>query len=80
MICRSILIILTTQAETPLGYKYSVETTTPHVALVPVLRSGLGMLEGTHTLSPQSLARALVLIKFPQRFRHCCPNPSQSTI
>lgn len=34
------------QAETPLGYAYSLEATTPLVAIVPVLRSGLGMLEG----------------------------------
>ena len=43
------------QAETPLGYTYSVETTTPNVALVPVLRSGLGMLEGRlSAISPES--------------------------
>lgn len=46
MICSGILITGDDQAETPLGYTYSVETTTPNVALVPVLRSGLGMLEG----------------------------------
>ena len=34
------------QAETPLGYTYSAETTTPRLALVPILRSGLGMVEG----------------------------------
>lgn len=34
------------QGETPLGYAYAVESTAPSVALVPVLRSGLGMLDG----------------------------------
>ncbi|KAF6231859.1 hypothetical protein HO173_009942 [Letharia columbiana] len=43
-------------AETPLGYTYSVETTTPHVALVPILRSGLGMLEALQTLLPEPVS------------------------
>jgi len=34
------------QDETPLGYTYTTEVIAPHVALVPILRSGLGMLEG----------------------------------
>ena len=40
------------QAETPLSYTYTTETTTPHVALVPILRSGLGMLEALQMLLP----------------------------
>lgn len=67
-----ILIKVTIQAETPLGYHYSVETATPHVALVPVLRSGLGMLEGRP--SPY-LARVLVLIKFSSALQTLLPEP-----
>ena len=40
------------QAESPLNYPYPTETTTPHVALVPILRSGLGMLEALQILLP----------------------------
>ena len=51
------------QAETPLGYTYSAETTTPRLALVPILRSGLGMVEGmlhfqTHTRELFSLTKS----------------------
>lgn len=34
------------QHETTLGYPYTTEIIFPHVVLVPILRSGLGMLEG----------------------------------
>lgn len=40
------------QNETPLGYSYTTETTESNIVLVPVLRSGLGMLEGIYTLTP----------------------------
>jgi len=40
------------QAETPLNYTYTTETTAPNVALVPILRSGLGMIEALQTLLP----------------------------
>lgn len=39
------------QRETPLGYTYTIETISPHVVLVPILRSGLGMLEGMYSLN-----------------------------
>ncbi|KAI4261717.1 MAG: hypothetical protein L6R42_003088 [Xanthoria sp. 1 TBL-2021] len=39
-------------ADTPLGAQYTTETVHPPVALVPVLRSGLGMLEALQTLLP----------------------------
>ncbi|KAL8832511.1 MAG: hypothetical protein Q9170_004844 [Blastenia crenularia] len=38
--------------ETPLGYAYTTETISPQVALVPILRSGLGMVEALQTLLP----------------------------
>ncbi|KAL8804318.1 MAG: hypothetical protein Q9223_005780 [Gallowayella weberi] len=38
--------------ETPLGAQYTIETIHPRVALVPILRSGLGMLEALQTLLP----------------------------
>lgn len=53
------------QGETPLGYAYAVESTAPSVALVPVLRSGLGMLDGRLSLSlslPKPRMRAVVSI------------------
>ena len=35
------------QDETPLGATYDIETIHPtHVSLVPILRSGLGMIDG----------------------------------
>lgn len=34
------------QDETPLGYEYTTETAYPKIALVPILRSGLGMVDG----------------------------------
>ncbi|KAI4227813.1 MAG: hypothetical protein L6R36_002107 [Xanthoria steineri] len=40
-------------AETPLGAQYTTETVHPPVALVPILRSGLGMLEALQTLLPE---------------------------
>ncbi|KAL9067105.1 MAG: hypothetical protein Q9161_007097 [Pseudevernia consocians] len=52
-LAKSLQIKSSGTAETPLGYTYSVETTTPNVALVPVLRSGLGMLEALQTLLPE---------------------------
>jgi uracil phosphoribosyltransferase len=37
------------QDESPLGYDYTTETIAPSsITLVPILRSGLSMLEGTH--------------------------------
>ena len=51
------------QAETPLGYTYSAETTTPRVALVPILRSGLGMVEGMLSFQPHT--RDLVSLTKP---------------
>lgn len=42
------------QNETPLGYTYTTETISPHVVLVPILRSGLGMLEGMSHTPPSS--------------------------
>ncbi|KAK4694922.1 uracil phosphoribosyltransferase, partial [Lecanoromycetidae sp. Uapishka_2] len=39
-------------AETPLNYTYTTETTTPRIALVPILRSGLSMIEALQTLLP----------------------------
>ncbi|KAL8670132.1 MAG: hypothetical protein Q9168_005314 [Polycauliona sp. 1 TL-2023] len=39
-------------AETPMGAQYTTETVRPHVALVPILRSGLGMVEALQTLLP----------------------------
>ena len=41
------------QAETPLDYTYTTETTTPNVTVVPILRSGLGMLEAVQMLLPE---------------------------
>lgn len=38
--------------ETPIGYTYTVETISPRIALVPILRSGLGMVEALQTLLP----------------------------
>ncbi|KAL8742664.1 MAG: hypothetical protein Q9190_004888 [Brigantiaea leucoxantha] len=35
--------------ETPVGSPYTVETILPHLALVPILRSGLGMLDDPRT-------------------------------
>ena len=51
------------QAETPLGYTYSAETITPRLALVPILRSGLGMVEGMPPFQPY--ARELVSLTKP---------------
>ena len=64
------------QAETPLGYTYSLETTTPNVVLVPILRSGLGMLDGR--LSP--ISRGSWTHHVPQRFRLCSRNLFRSII
>lgn len=64
------------QAETPLGYTYSVEISTPNVALVPILRSGLGMLEGTLSpVSHESWSHQVL-----QHFRLCCQNLFQFII
>lgn len=41
------------QDETPLGYRYVKVITNPSVALVPILRSGLGMLEALQLLLPE---------------------------
>jgi len=44
------------QAQTPIGYDYLTTTITPErIALVPVLRSGLGMLDALQTLLPVSV-------------------------
>ena len=51
------------QAETPLGYTYSAETTTPRLALIPILRSGLGMVEGMLPFQPHT--RQLVSLTKP---------------
>ena len=48
--------ILYSQAETPLGYAYPTTTTTPTVALVPILRSGLGMLDALQLLLPDAVS------------------------
>ncbi|KAM0801944.1 uracil phosphoribosyltransferase-domain-containing protein [Usnea florida] len=40
-------------AKTPLDTTYLVETAAPNVALVPILRSGLGMLEALQILLPE---------------------------
>jgi uracil phosphoribosyltransferase len=39
---------------TPLGVQFDVEKVTKTIALVPILRSGLGMLEGSLSLLPTS--------------------------
>ncbi|KAL8715384.1 MAG: hypothetical protein Q9220_000717 [cf. Caloplaca sp. 1 TL-2023] len=44
--------VSTGTAETPLGYTYTTEDVHPPVALVPILRSGLGMLDALQTLLP----------------------------
>ena len=41
--------IMNFKHETPLSYPYTTETISPHVVLVPILRSGLGMLEGKYS-------------------------------
>ncbi|KAL8916892.1 MAG: hypothetical protein Q9208_008294 [Pyrenodesmia sp. 3 TL-2023] len=38
--------------ETPLGYPYTTETIEPKLALVPILRSGFGMLDALQALLP----------------------------
>ncbi|KAI9765741.1 MAG: hypothetical protein M1840_007175 [Geoglossum simile] len=39
--------------KTPLGYEYTTQTlTTPSIAIIPILRSGLGMVEAIQTLLP----------------------------
>ena len=43
---------LVQQAETPLGYEYTKSEIRPSVALVPILRSGLGMLDALQLLLP----------------------------
>ncbi|KAL8653417.1 MAG: hypothetical protein Q9210_002112 [Variospora velana] len=40
------------QGETPLGYPYTTETIEPKLALVPILRSGLGMVDAVQALLP----------------------------
>ena len=43
--------------ETPLGFSYPTANIAPDtISLVPILRSGLGMVEGTVTFSPLSPA------------------------
>jgi uracil phosphoribosyltransferase len=43
------------QDESPIGFEYDVESILPEkITLVPILRSGLGMLDGTSTQSPVS--------------------------
>ncbi|KAL8735910.1 MAG: hypothetical protein Q9166_000472 [cf. Caloplaca sp. 2 TL-2023] len=44
--------VFTGTGETPLGAQYTTETVHPPVALIPILRSGLGMLEALQTLLP----------------------------
>ncbi|KAL8934687.1 MAG: hypothetical protein Q9211_005099 [Gyalolechia sp. 1 TL-2023] len=39
--------------ETPIGYPYTTEIIRPKLALVPILRSGLGMVEALQTLLPE---------------------------
>ena len=43
-----LLIWATFQNETPLGYIYTTEITASDIVLIPVLRSGLGMLDGKY--------------------------------
>ncbi|KAL9021010.1 MAG: hypothetical protein Q9185_001766 [Variospora sp. 1 TL-2023] len=42
--------------ETPLGYEYTTETTSPKIVLVPILRSGLGMVDALQSLLPSPVA------------------------
>ncbi|KIY01340.1 uncharacterized protein Z520_02892 [Fonsecaea multimorphosa CBS 102226] len=43
--------------ETPIGYKYPIETIDCHkLTVVPILRSGLGMVEAIQTLLPDSVS------------------------
>ncbi|KAI4113771.1 MAG: hypothetical protein LQ345_005322 [Seirophora villosa] len=42
--------------ETPLGYEYTTETAYPKIALVPILRSGLGMVDALQSLLPSPAA------------------------
>ncbi|KAL8952030.1 MAG: hypothetical protein Q9222_002017 [Ikaeria aurantiellina] len=74
--------VSTGTAETPLGYTYTTETVHPPVALVPILRSGLGMLDGktkptTHTPSPSS--HPLNSSTTTQLSKPSSPPPSPST-
>ncbi|KAL8823907.1 MAG: hypothetical protein Q9191_005454 [Dirinaria sp. TL-2023a] len=41
--------------ETPIGYTYAVERISPRIALVPILRSGLAMVEALQTILPSSV-------------------------
>lgn len=50
------------QGKTPLGYEYVTETIFPsNIALVPILRSGLGMLEGMCSTVPPTRPHTLPL-------------------
>ncbi|KAL9009408.1 MAG: hypothetical protein Q9173_005566 [Seirophora scorigena] len=48
--------VSTGTGETPLGYEYTTETTYPKIALVPILRSGLGMVDALQSLLPSPAA------------------------
>lgn len=43
------------QDKTPLGFEYETTTISPEtISIVPILRSGLGMIEGKHYSKPRS--------------------------
>lgn len=65
---------------TPLGVQFDVEKVTKSITLVPILRSGLGMLEGASTIipPPQWIADVGGGDDF-QLFRFCSRNQHPST-
>ena len=68
------------QAKTPLGYTYSVETTTPHVVLVPILRSGLGMLEGRLCPLIRTRAGPITFLSAPNSTARTRSGPSSGSL
>lgn len=50
------------QDQTPLGFEYTTTTAEPQtICIVPILRSGLGMVEGISTSAPANTHRNLML-------------------
>ncbi|PGH01248.1 uracil phosphoribosyltransferase [Polytolypa hystricis UAMH7299] len=74
--------------KTPLGYEYSIETLSPSkISLIPILRSGLGMIQATQALLPTSVpVHHLGLFREPTTLQPVeyynnlpSPSPSAST-
>ncbi|KAI1085361.1 PRTase-like protein [Whalleya microplaca] len=78
------------KGETPIGFEYTTTTLQPHaISIVPILRSGLGMVEAIQTLLPEPVAvhhlglyrepTTLEPVEYYNNLPHHLTHPSSST-